>query len=79
MQIWAAELETNTRVRGNSLDPGPVRTALRAQAYPLEDPSRLPSPESIMPVYLYLMGPDSQGVTGQAFAAQDATPREDSK
>ena len=31
---------------------------------------REPAPEDIMEAYLYLMGPDSAGVTGQAFKAQ---------
>jgi hypothetical protein len=30
----------------------------------------LPTPEEILPVYLYLMGPDSRGVNGKAFDAQ---------
>lgn len=70
MQTLAAELETNTSVRVNSLDPGPLRTAMRARAYPGEDPGQQPEPESIMSIYLYLMGPDSKGITGQAFSAQ---------
>jgi hypothetical protein len=43
---------------------------MRAQAYPGENPASRPEPDSIMPVYLYLMGPDSQGVNGQALDAQ---------
>jgi NAD(P)-dependent dehydrogenase (short-subunit alcohol dehydrogenase family) len=70
MQILADELEANTNIRVNSLDPGPVRTSLRLRAYPGEDASALPEPASIMPIYLYLMGPDSQGVTGQTYSAQ---------
>jgi NAD(P)-dependent dehydrogenase (short-subunit alcohol dehydrogenase family) len=73
MQIWADELETNTRIRVNSLDPGAVRTAMRARAYPGENPQDLRHPEDIMSTYIYLMGPDSAGVTGQAFCAQTAT------
>lgn len=69
-QILAAELETNTSIRVNSLDPGAVRTAMRARAYPAEDPSRLSTPSQIMSTYLYLMGPDSRNVTGQALSAQ---------
>ncbi len=69
MQTFAAELAGSTSIRVNSLDPGPVRTALRARAYPGEDPAALPLPESVIPAYLYLMGPDSHGTTGQAFAA----------
>lgn len=70
MQIWADELEVNTRIRVNSLDPGPVRTTMRARAYPGEDPNSVPLPESILSAYLYLMGPDSRGVTGQQLNAQ---------
>jgi NAD(P)-dependent dehydrogenase (short-subunit alcohol dehydrogenase family) len=70
MQILAAELEANTTIRVNSINPGATRTAMRAAAYPGEDPMILPPPEAIMPVYLYLMGPDSQGVNGQALNAQ---------
>lgn len=67
MQIMADELEANTSIRINSIDPGKVNTRLRRQAFPAEDPSTLPTPESIMPAYLYLMGPDSKGETGQIF------------
>ena len=70
MEIWADELETNTSIRVNSIDPGAVRTAMRAKAYPGEDPNNLPRPEEIMSVYLYLMGPDSRGTTGQRTNAQ---------
>jgi NAD(P)-dependent dehydrogenase (short-subunit alcohol dehydrogenase family) len=35
-----------------------------------ENPLNNPTPEEIMPVYLYLMGPDSTGINGQAFNAQ---------
>ncbi|MDJ0806437.1 MAG: YciK family oxidoreductase [Gammaproteobacteria bacterium] len=69
MQILAQELESS-QIRVNSLDPGAVRTRLRALAYPGEDPNGLPEPDAIMPPYLYLMGPDSQGINGQAFEAQ---------
>jgi hypothetical protein len=44
-------------VRVNSLDPGTVRTVLRAAAYPGEDPRPLPSPEDIMDAYLYPWAP----------------------
>ncbi len=70
MQIWADELDTNTNVRMNSINPGAVRTSMRARAYPGEDPNTLPTPDTIMATYLYLLGPDSKGVTGQQFDAQ---------
>jgi len=67
--LWVDELE-ETPVRVNSISPGKVRTALRARAYHGENPGTLAKPEEIMPSYLYLMGPDSRGVTGQGFDAQ---------
>lgn len=70
MQVLADEVDGISTVRANSVNPGATRTGMRAQAYPGENPMNNPLPEAILPVYLYLMGPDSQGVNGQAFDAQ---------
>jgi len=70
-QILAQEMETNTPVRVNSIDPGAVRTRMRSVAYPGENSQANPLPESIMPAYLYLLGADSRGVTGRQFSAQE--------
>ena len=70
MQIMADELEANTPIRVNSIDPGKVATRIRRLAFPAEDAASLPSPQSVMPAYLYLMGPDSKNETGQIFIAQ---------
>ena len=70
MQVLADEVDGITNVRANSVNPGATRTDMRAQAYPGENPVNNPLPEAIVPVYLYLMGPDSKGVNGQAFDAQ---------
>ena len=70
MQIWADELESNTSVRVNSINPGAVRTSMRARAYPGEDPNTLPRPDEVLATYLYLLGPDSKGINGQQFNAQ---------
>ncbi len=67
MQIMADELENNTPIRVNSIDPGAVATQMRRKVYPGEDPRSLPKPETIMATYLYLMGPDSKGETGHIF------------
>lgn len=69
MQVLADELD-ETHVRANSVNPGATRTSMRAAAYPGEHPNSNPAPEDIMPVYLYLLGPDSKGVNGQALNAQ---------
>ncbi|OMG61617.1 YciK family oxidoreductase [Stutzerimonas balearica] len=70
MQVVADELDGTAPVRANSVNPGATRTDMRAKAYPAENPLNNPLPSEIMPVYLYLMGPDSVGVNGQAFDAQ---------
>ncbi|VXC26028.1 putative oxoacyl-(acyl carrier protein) reductase [Pseudomonas sp. 8BK] len=70
MQVLADEIDGIASVRANSVNPGATRTDMRAQAYPGENPQNNPLPEAIMPAYLYLMGPDSKGVNGQAFDAQ---------
>lgn len=70
MKMLANELETNTPIRVNSIDPGKVRTQLRLQAYPSANPDEWAEPETIMGAYLYLLGPDSKGITGQTLKAQ---------
>lgn len=66
----ADETEFRKTLRVNSLNPGPVRTEMRRVAFPAEDREALATPESIVGTYLYLLGPDSKGVTGQQFDAQ---------
>ena len=68
-QTLADEYEDAGRIRVNALNPGGTRTAMRAAAYPAEDPMSLPQPEAHMDLYLYLMGPDSVGVTGRSIDA----------
>lgn len=68
METLADELE-NSRIRVNSIAPGPTQTSLRAWAFPGEDPSTLPKPESRTSSYLYLAGPDSIEVNGQRYEA----------
>ncbi|MEW6331246.1 MAG: YciK family oxidoreductase [Pseudomonadota bacterium] len=71
MQILAEEHAAEGRVRVNSLDPGAVRTGMRSRLYPGEDRDSLPAPETLAPAYLYLLGPDSRGVNGQALSSRD--------
>ena len=68
-QIFAKE-NTAANIRFNCINPGATRTAMRAKAYPNEDPKTLPTPESIMPAYLYLMGDDSLHLSGTSIDAQ---------
>lgn len=69
-QILADELSATTNIRVNCINPGATNTVMRRTAYPGENPAVNPLPERIMPIYLYLLGPDSKGVTGESFDAQ---------
>ncbi len=53
IKSWAAE-HVNDKLRVNLLSPGPVATAMRAKAMPGEDPTTLPTPEDIAPLFLKL-------------------------
>jgi NAD(P)-dependent dehydrogenase (short-subunit alcohol dehydrogenase family) len=66
----ADELSSEGRVRVNVLNPGAVRTRMRAQAYPAEDPGALPRPEEILRPYLWLLSGASRGVSGQSLDCQ---------
>jgi NAD(P)-dependent dehydrogenase (short-subunit alcohol dehydrogenase family) len=68
-QILANE-NRHTPLRVNCINPGPVRTKMRLAAYPAEDRDALKRPEDIMASYVYLLGPDSQGVTGESIDVQ---------
>ena len=70
MQIFADEMDVNTAIRFNSINPGAVATNMRAKAYPGQDPAGLAKPDDIMNAYLYLMGGESQSVNGEIINAQ---------
>ncbi|KPD02749.1 YciK family oxidoreductase [Moellerella wisconsensis] len=69
MQVLAEEYK-QSNLRVNCINPGGTRTQMRASAFPQEDPLGLKTPADIMPVYVYLMGNDSQGKSGISFDAQ---------
>ncbi len=70
VQILSEELEKTSGIRVNAINPGAVRTKMRAEAYPAEDPNTLKNPKEIMNAYLFLMGIDSLGITGKSIEAQ---------
>ncbi len=70
MQVLADELENVSNIRVNAINPGATATRMRALAYPAEDAMTLKQPTDIVSPYLYLLGPDSAGVTGQSLNAQ---------
>jgi len=69
-QILAAELK-DRGIRVNSVDPGGMRTGMRAVAYPDEDPTTRITPEENTAIFLYLASNESRDVTGERFKAQE--------
>jgi NAD(P)-dependent dehydrogenase (short-subunit alcohol dehydrogenase family) len=68
-QVLADE-HAHTSLRSNCINPGATRTAMRLEAYPGEDRSLLKRPEDILATYIFFLGPDSRGITGQSVNAQ---------
>ena len=69
-QILASELQ-DRGIRVNAVDPGGMRTEMRAAAYPEEDPMTRITPEENTAVFLYLASDESKGVSGRRFKAQE--------
>jgi NAD(P)-dependent dehydrogenase (short-subunit alcohol dehydrogenase family) len=65
-----ADEHRHGNIRVNCINPGATRTGMRLAAYPAEDRDALKRPEEILATYVYLLGPDSKGVTGQSLDAQ---------
>ncbi len=70
MEVLSDELSENTNITVNAINPGKVKTAMRARSFPGEDPDTLAKAETIMPSYLYLMSNQSKSVNGQVVNAQ---------
>jgi NAD(P)-dependent dehydrogenase (short-subunit alcohol dehydrogenase family) len=68
--MWAQELEGEPNIRVNSVNPGRMRTPMRAAAYPAEDPNTLPTPASVTGPFLYLLSAQGRGTDGEYFDAQ---------
>jgi NAD(P)-dependent dehydrogenase (short-subunit alcohol dehydrogenase family) len=68
-QVLADE-HRHDNLRVNCINPGATRTDMRLAAYPGEDRDKLKRPEEILDKYIFLLGPESRGVTGQSLDAQ---------
>ena len=53
VRTWAGEV-TKTPLKVNLVDPGALRTRMRAEAYPGEDPMTLEPPEAVTDVFVEL-------------------------
>lgn len=54
---YAAEV-VNSNIRVNILNPGAIRTLMRAKAFPGEDPQSLPEPADVAPLVVELSAPE---------------------
>ncbi|RZJ18156.1 MAG: SDR family NAD(P)-dependent oxidoreductase [Brevundimonas sp.] len=57
VKCWADEIES-TPIRATVVNPGRMRTQMRAQAFPGEDPMDVPHPSEIGPLIVELARPD---------------------
>jgi NAD(P)-dependent dehydrogenase (short-subunit alcohol dehydrogenase family) len=69
-EMLAGEL-AEAGVRSNAVDPGAMRTLMRAEAYPEEDPAGVPTPYQISDIFVYLASDEAEGVTGRRYRARD--------
>ena len=65
---YAGEV-AHTAVRANIVRPGPVRTSMRAEAFPGEDPMSLVPPDAVTDVFVELASADCQR-NGETLNAQ---------
>jgi len=68
-QTLANELQTEN-IGVVSVDPGDMRTAMQQDAFPDEDISDRPLPNTTLPFWAWLFGQDPAAVSGQRFMAQ---------
>jgi len=57
VKTYAHEV-ADSPVRVNLINPGAIRTQMRAMAFPGEDPDTLPAPEEIVPLFMELVSPE---------------------
>ena len=70
VRTYAGE-NARTAIRANLLDPGPLRTAMRAKAMPGEDPKTLRDPSEVAPKIVEMLSPafDANGAIYDVGAA----------
>ena len=68
-QIWAEELK-EVGVRVFVIDPGSMRTQMRAEAFPMESPEALIAPEANVNPFLWLAKEGGIEQSGERFKAQ---------
>ena len=66
-----AEEQKPRGIRVNVINPGATRTHMRAQAYPMEDAQKVPTPDSVAPAYLYFLNSTDEALTGLSVDVKD--------
>ncbi|MEL6300607.1 MAG: YciK family oxidoreductase [Pseudomonadota bacterium] len=66
-----AEEQKPRGIRVNVINPGATRTHMRAQAYPMEDAKKVPTPDSVAPAYLYFLNSTDETLTGLSVDVKD--------
>jgi NAD(P)-dependent dehydrogenase (short-subunit alcohol dehydrogenase family) len=74
LRIVADEYDDKPFIRINGVDTGPLRTQLRKNNYPGEDPATLARPEAIVGPYLYFIGSDAGKRTGEIIRMDKLSP-----
>ena len=69
-EMMAGELEEDG-IRVHAVDPGAMRTEMRAAAYPDEDPATLPTPYEVTDAFVWLASDRAADVTGRRIRAQE--------
>lgn len=69
LKIQTEEWVNRPQLRVNAIIPGPVASPSRAKTHPGEVASSQRQPETLMPAYLYLMGPESRELRGTVLNA----------
>ena len=67
---YAVELKPQG-IRVFIVNPGPLRTVMRADAFPSEDPASVPAPEERTDVFLWLARKAGMELTGRRYEAED--------
>ena len=70
LTILADEWDGAANLRVNGVIPGPMRSPLRARTHPGEDITKLPPPEGLLPLYMYLLAGQPKAESGGVIDAQ---------
>ena len=65
-RTYAAETRNTSKIKVMLVNPGPLRTKMRASAMPGEDPLTLPAPDALAPKLVALASPE-WGETGRLY------------